>query len=201
MERHTAIALLVLAVGGETALGVVGGGEAAGVGAALLLAAVAVIARFALGADATDGVGRDRLKLLTAREPSLRQLAGAIEDALGTQDGYEWRLRPVLERLYAARLAEGYGVSLHTERARAAVLVGPDLWPWIDPSRPGGTDPAPAPARGYPLPRPGRRSGYPRPVPAETVTALVERLESLRGLPSSGQVPHPNTTEGPEGAE
>ncbi|WP_051940907.1 hypothetical protein [Phaeacidiphilus oryzae] len=200
MERHTVIALLILAIGGETALAVVGGGAAAGVGAALLLAAIAVIARFALGAAATDGVGHDRLRLLSSREPSLRQLAGAVDDALGTQDGYEWRLRPVLERLYAARLAEGYGVSLHTERSRAAALVGPDVWPWIDPSRPGGTDPAPPPHT-------ARHAGYPRPVPAETVTALVERLESLRGLPTqlgrAGQFgpPYPKTAEGPEGAE
>lgn len=172
VERHTVIALLVLAPGVLLALWLGAGGAALAGGAVLLVVAALAGARYAAGSESVDGDHRGRVPLLSAREPTLRHLASAVEEAQRTEQGYEWRLRPLLERLYAARLAERHGVSLHTERQRAAALVGAEAWPWIDPRRPPGTDPAPPPPT-------ARHAAYPRPVPQAVLTLLVERLERL----------------------
>jgi hypothetical protein len=66
-------------------------------------------------------------------------------------------MRPQLQRLFAARLAEVHGVELFRDPVRAAALVGPDLWPWLDPA-----------------------AAPPRPVLDEpTLRALLDRLEAL----------------------
>ena len=53
--------------------------------------------------------------------------------------GYDSELRPVLEHLLAARLAERHAVNLyqHPDAARKLLCRSPrdaDLWPWIDPT-------------------------------------------------------------------
>ncbi|MYW21862.1 hypothetical protein GT039_41400, partial [Streptomyces sp. SID2955] len=66
-------------------------------------------------------------------------------------------MRPQLQRLFAARLAERHGVAMYRNPQRARALVGAELWPWIDPQVA-----APRPA----LPEPVLRS-------------LLDRLEAL----------------------
>jgi hypothetical protein len=66
-------------------------------------------------------------------------------------------MRPQLQRLFAARLAERHGVSMYRDPQRARPLVGADLWPWIDPG-------APAP--------------YPK-LHENVLRALLDRLEAL----------------------
>ena len=172
-----ALAVLGLAaVVAETALALVGGLPAAGAGAAVLVVAALLAARYVHGAEAMDSDYRRKVRLVGSREPTLRYWDAAIEDARESLAGYELHLRPLLQRLYAVRLAERHGVSLHTQPGPAAAIIGPELWPWIDPSRQRlSPDPGGASAR-------GRRVDprlAPPPIPAPVLTALVERLEQM----------------------
>jgi hypothetical protein len=83
---------------------------------------------------------------------------------------YQAELRPVLEHLLAARLAERHGVHLYQdpEAARRLLCRGrrdADLWPWIDPaSRPTTS---------------GRDAAERRGIPRRTLARLIDRLEKL----------------------
>lgn len=75
---------------------------------------------------------------------------------------YEHELRPVLEHILAARLAEKHGVNLYHEPARARELVNDQaIWYWIDPEQ--------AQARQQ------RTAG----IPLRTLARLIQRLEQL----------------------
>jgi hypothetical protein len=162
-------ALAICAVIAEVLLALVGGLPAVATGAVVLAVAVPLAARYVDGADALDSDYRRKVRLVGSREPTLRYWDAAIEDSRESLSGYELHLRPLLQRLYAVRLAERHGVSLHTQPARAASIVGPELWPWIDPSRHRLT---PEYSR---EPDPALR----QPVPDRVITALVDRLENL----------------------
>ncbi|MEV7817800.1 hypothetical protein AB0P05_45465 [Streptomyces flaveolus] len=58
-------------------------------------------------------------------------MAGALADDGGAH--LETVMRPQLQRLFAARLAERHGVAMYRDAQRARALVGAELWPWIDP--------------------------------------------------------------------
>ena len=82
---------------------------------------------------------------------------------------YESDLRPALEHILAARLADSRGVNLYTEpeRARAAFCrtrADESLWPWIDPLQARYTD---------------RRTAQERGIPRRTLARLITRLEQL----------------------
>ena len=178
---EAAAVLGAVAVGAETALGLVGGLAAAGVGAAVLVAAALLGARYVHGAEAMDSDYRRKVRLVNSREPTLRYWDAAIDDARESLAGYELHLRPLLQRLYAVRLAERHGISLHTEPRKAAAVVGAELWPWIDPARPRqsrDTVASGSPGRGGSVPRIDPRLA-PGPPPDRILTALVERLENL----------------------
>jgi hypothetical protein len=84
---------------------------------------------------------------------------------------YQSELRPVLEHLLAARLAERHGVHLYQdpEAARRLLCHGrrdADLWPWIDPStRPEASV--------------HDTAGQQRGIPRHTLARLIDRLEKL----------------------
>jgi hypothetical protein len=113
----------------------------------------------------------------TAREKTTaRMLSGyshrrfVVQTAMGSLGFYQGELRPVLEHLLAARLAERHGVNLYQdpEAARSRLCRSPrdaDLWPWIDPTtRPKTT---------------GRDAAEPRGIPRRTLARLIDRLEKL----------------------
>jgi hypothetical protein len=90
---------------------------------------------------------------------------GVLKDATVSMASFEHELRPTLQHLLAARLAERYGISLYADPDAARRLLLPrardqDLWPWLDPRRP---------------PTPGQGRG----VPARTLAAIIDRLEQL----------------------
>ena len=113
----------------------------------------------------------------TARKkPTARALGGyaqrryVVETGIGSLTAYNGELRPVLEHLLAARLAQRHGVHLYQDPATARALLcrdprDADLWAWIDPaSRPKES------SRGQ-----AERNGIPR----RTLARLVDRLENL----------------------
>jgi hypothetical protein len=109
-------------------------------------------------------------------KPRARMLTGyshrrfVVRTAMTSQNYYDAELRPVLEHLLAARLAERHGVHLYQDpdAARRLLCGSPrdaGLWRWIDPAtRPQAT------------PRDGpERHGIPR----HTLARLIDRLERL----------------------
>jgi hypothetical protein len=93
-----------------------------------------------------------------------------VQTAITSRNYYDIELRPVLEHLLAARLAERHGVHLYQdpEAARRLLCRSPRdaaLWRWIDPAtRPQN------PTRDGP-----DRHGIPRHI----LTRLIDRLEKL----------------------
>jgi hypothetical protein len=113
----------------------------------------------------------------TARKkPAARALSGyaqrrlMVETGIGSLASYNGELRPALEHLLAARLAQRHGVHLYQDPAAARALLcrdarDADLWAWIDPA----TRPKES-ARGQ-----AEQSGIPR----RTLARLIDRLEIL----------------------
>jgi hypothetical protein len=156
------------------ALWAVGGVAGLSIGVVGLVAAGAWAARWIAGAGVMDSGFRRRSRLVGTREPTLRYWDAALSDAARTPEGYALHLYPLLLRLYEVRLAERHGVSLRMQPERAAALVGPQLWPWLDPFRP----------RTPTAIRAARQAGHqnipdPRPLPPALLELLVERLETL----------------------
>jgi hypothetical protein len=96
-----------------------------------------------------------------------------VQSAIASRGFYDSELRPVLEHLLAARLAERHGVNLYTDPAAARRLLcrgarDAGLWAWVDP----GTRPSGEPERRH---RDADRRGIPR----HTLARLIDRLERL----------------------
>jgi len=113
----------------------------------------------------------------TAREkPRAHALTGyshrrfVVHNAMTSEGYYNSELRPVLEHLLAARLAERHDVNLYQDPEAARRLLcrtsrDADLWRWIDPAtRPAG------PPKGE-HDKPG--------IPRRTLAHLIDRLEKL----------------------
>jgi hypothetical protein len=154
--RHSLTVLLPLAAGSELMLALVGGLPAMGLGAAAIGAAALVTARYVAGAGSQDSGYRREARLMGTRAPGLGDWYWTVRNGLDT-DSYPSSLRPQLQRLYAARLSDRHGVSLYTERTKAAALIGPAAWPWLDPEQP-----APSAT-----------------ITPEQLDTLIQRLESL----------------------
>jgi hypothetical protein len=93
-----------------------------------------------------------------------------LVDAINSLGAWEYRLRPRLTNLLAARLSERHGISLADDpQAAARLLRGTshdgtrnDLWRWLDPSRPVPPDAESLPG-----------------IPPNVLAALIDRLEKL----------------------
>lgn len=102
-----------------------------------------------------------------------RKRAG-LADSTKSMAAYDSGLRPTLQQLLGARLAERHGVSLRDDPEGARRLLCPDqrddaLWYWIDPARPASSD------RDEPDTLPGSRPG----IPPRMLARLIDRLERL----------------------
>jgi hypothetical protein len=167
--------LCAAALAVEAALALVGGWLAAGVGLGLLAALGVGLACYVSGAEVMDGQFRRPMRLVRQRNLSMLGWTSLVAAARSSSGNFQHAVKPELERLYAVRLADKHGISLHAEPERAAALIGPELWPWIDPRRP----PTPPPVKG-PRQALDRRSAAPPAPPPDTVLrALVDRLEQL----------------------
>ncbi len=98
---------------------------------------------------------------------------GILTSATASMMSYDAELRPTLQHLLAARLAERHDVNLYHDPSTARLLLsgtargtipgGRDdqLWYWLDPARPAETRPQ---VKGIPL---------------RTLAAIIDRLERL----------------------
>jgi len=108
-------------------------------------------------------------------KPQARAISGyahrrfTVSTSVTSRPTYESDMRPVLEHILAARLADSRGVNLYTEPAEAKAafcrgLADEALWQWIDPKQAlNASD------------RAGQRHGIPR----RTLARLITRLEQL----------------------
>jgi hypothetical protein len=174
--RGTAPELVIAAVmvGATAAAGYAVAGWAGLSVVAVATAAVAMLVLRALLPQLTPDEAKKAVQ-----KPQARTLSGysrrrfVMHNAMTSQGFYDSELRPVLEHLLAARLAERHGVHLYQDPAAARRLLcrsprDADLWRWIDPDRKttrpqvsprGGTD-----ARG---------------IPRRKLARLIDRLEKL----------------------
>jgi hypothetical protein len=72
--------------------------------------------------------------------PAYRRIEGALSWSQTSRRHYDHATRPLLQRLLAAILADRRRIDVTTDTAAARELVGDDLWPLLDPSRPASAD-------------------------------------------------------------
>ena len=140
---------------------------------AIAATAIAMVVLRALLPQLTPDAAR------TAREKATeRTLSGyshrrfVVRTGMESQGFYDHELRPLLEHLLAARLAERHGVNLYAYPQAARALLcrsarDADLWQWIDPA----TRPEERPSRDYGHDRRG--------IPPRTLARLLDRMEKL----------------------
>lgn len=149
------------------ALVVVAGTAAAGAAGLLVsvsvLAGVAVLVLALRLPGAAPARHRPRPGPGVDNEPyrAYRQVAEQLSWADVSPRHYDLVTRPLLTRLAAARLADRHRVDLWTDPAGARAVLGDDVWTWVDPARDASRDSQP----------PG--------IGPETLTRIVDRLESL----------------------
>jgi hypothetical protein len=160
------LVILVAAAAGYLVAGWAGLSVAVTAGAA----AAMVVLRYLLPTLTPEAARKAREK------PQARLLSGyshrrfVVHNAIASRGFYQGELRPVLEHLLAARLAERHGVHLYQnpDAARRLLCRRPrdaDLWAWIDPeSRPE---------------TPASKAGTERGIPRRTLARLIDRLERL----------------------
>ena len=165
---------LVIAAVLAAAAGVAGYAMAgwAGLSAVVVVAAAIALAmlRALLPRLAPDQARTARKKPAARALSAYAQRRLVVETAMKSLAAYNGELRPVLERLLAARLAQRHGLRLYEQPAAARALLcrnprDADLWTWIDPA----TRPKEFP-RGQ-----AEQSG----IPMRTLARLIDRLESL----------------------
>ncbi len=134
------------------------------------VAVAMVVLRYLLPTLTPDAARKAREK------PQARLLTGyshrrfVVHSSIASRGFYQGELRPVLEHLLAARLAERHGVHLYQDPDAARRLLcrrprDADLWPWIDP----GTRPQ----------TPASKAGTEPGIPRRTLARLIDRLEHL----------------------
>lgn len=91
---------------------------------------------------------------------------GLLIDATASMPSYDAELRPALQHLLAARLAERHDINLYQDPAAAKRLLlrgahEDQLWFWLDPTRTSET------------------TQHVRGIPPRTLAAIIDRLERL----------------------
>jgi len=159
----TALALAAAVLVGE---GYLAAGPAGFVVAATVLALLAILTARATmpHGDAPPGAVRKKHRPAASGEsdfPAYRKITSDLSWAGASRRHYDHGLRPRLARLADARLAQRYGLDPAAQPERARELVGAELWPLVDASRPPSND--------------GRAPG----VSLATLARIVTRLEEL----------------------
>jgi hypothetical protein len=138
-----------------------------------------LVLRGLLSAGAPDEgkKARERRRAQTLTGYSHRRFV--VQSAVASRAFYDSELRPVLEHLLAARLAERHGVNLYQDPAAARSLLcrgarDAGLWAWVDPEARSGGE-----ARAGEAAEPKRRDADRRGIPRHTLARLIDRLERL----------------------
>jgi hypothetical protein len=172
--RGTAPELLIAAVA-VTAVALAGYVMAGWAGLSVVVVATAAVAMLVLR-GLLPQLTPDEAKR-TRHKPAAKTLTGysrrryVVDTAMTSRNYYDSELRPVLEHLFAARLAERHGVHLYQDPAAAHKLLcrtsrDAYLWRWIDPlTRPSSPPPRDVPDQ--------------RGIPRRTLARLIDRLEKL----------------------
>jgi len=145
-------------------------------------AAAMLVLRYVLPTLTPDAARKAREK------PQARLLSGyshrrfVVHNAIASRGFYQGELRPVLEHLLAARLAERHGVHLYQDPDAARRLLcrrprDADLWEWIEPVPKPPEIPKP-PEGARPETRGSKASTEPG-IPRRTLVRLIDRLERL----------------------
>ena len=118
-------------------------------------------AAWARAARARLGRRRPPAEVRSGDFPAYSKISSDLGWASVSRWHYDHGIRPLFGRLLESVLAERHRVDLARDPARARDLVGDDIWPLIDPSRPPSFD---SKAPGADL---------------RTLTRIVDRLEQL----------------------
>jgi hypothetical protein len=145
------------------------GAEWFGLAVGACVAAVALGAWYAVSGR-TLGMNNDVRERVLERHYTGVAWYGSMLRTTQEQGGYERGLRRELTRLAAARVAERHGVNLYRDPQAASRLIGPDLWPLVDPA--AGGDKPPGPSAQQPAARALQ-------VPIRAVAELIDRLERM----------------------
>jgi len=103
----------------------------------------------------------DMLETLPAKDTSVDRARATIGWAEGSRVDWDRHVRPVLAREFTELLRARRDPGSQAESQAGERMFGPDLWPWVDPSRPFTAEPH--------RPGPGR----------EGLTRILDRLERL----------------------
>ena len=129
----------------------------------------------ALAVPAAADSAFDSARVRTTDSPSklsgVIAIEGVILDAEWNTGGVQYRLRPLLRRIAAARLMERRQVDLETDPAEARRILGDELWALVGPE---AVDPT---ALGSPSPT--RNNKGRRGIPRATIKRAIEALEAL----------------------
>ena len=173
MNWRPALPELVIAAIAVTAAALAGAAVAGWPGVVIVAGAAAVIALILLrsiiprSAAQTLRLQQDKQRARAISGYAQRRFV--VATSLASRSMYEGDLRPVLEHILAARLAENHAVNLYTEpdKARQAFCRtrgDARLWPWIDPGQVLDADA-----------RAGEKNG----ISGRTLSRLITRLEQL----------------------
>ena len=152
----------------------------AGAGAAVLTVIIWAVALLVLMRGLVPAAVAPVLRQQTWRATGRTSFTGfwrkraSVSSATTSMVSYDAELRPTLQHLLAARLAERHDVNLYTDPAAARRLLlhgtgrsasrarrGDELWYWLDPSRPAET-----------------RQDL-QGIPPQTLAVIIDRLERL----------------------
>jgi hypothetical protein len=142
-------------------------------GVVIVAAATTVIAlllmRAVIPRSAADPHRRKQDKQRARAISGYAQRRFVVATSLSSRPMYESDLRPVLEHILAARLAENHAVNLYTQPAAARKAFcrtrrDESLWRWIDPEQTLDAD---------------ERAGQKNGIPSWTLSRLITRLEQL----------------------
>jgi hypothetical protein len=168
---------LLIAVAGVLAVAVAGYAMAGWAGLSVVAVGTAATAmavlRVLLPQATPDQARKAREKVTPRMLSGYSHRRFVVQTSSSSLGFYHSELRPVLEHLLAARLAERHGVHLYQDPEAARRLLcrssrDADLWPWIDPAR-RTTRPETS----------VRDTSQQRGIPRRTLARLIDRLEKL----------------------
>jgi hypothetical protein len=173
MNWRPALPELIIAAIMAAAAALAGAAVAGWPGVVIVAAVTTVIAllllRGIIPRSAAERLRRPKDKQRAKAISGYAQRRFIVVTSLNSRPMYESDLRPVLEHILAARLAESHAVNLYTEPDRARKTFcrtsgDENLWRWIDPTQALDAD---------------ERASRTHGIPGRTLFRLINRLEQL----------------------